>query len=89
MGMPERVQIDNALFFLGSPTHPTRMGPLIRFCLHYGVEPWFIPIAEPWKNEMIENFNNWCQQNFFRNIHMASIGDLQLSSLAITTLFFS
>jgi transposase InsO family protein len=82
MGIPERVQIDNAMSFFGSPTHPRGMGPLIRLCLHNGVEPWFIPMAEPWRNGMIENFNDRYQQRFLRNIHMASIGDLQLNSLA-------
>jgi transposase-like protein len=48
MGIPKNIQIDNALSFFGSPTHPRGMGPLIRLCLHHGVEPWFIPISEPW-----------------------------------------
>ena len=82
MGIPERVQIDNAMSFFGSPTHPRGMGPFIRLCLHNGVEPWFIPMAEPWKNGMIENFNDRYQQRFLNKIHMASIGDLQLNSLA-------
>ena len=82
MGIPERVQIDNAMSFFGSPTHPRGMGPLIRLCLHNGVEPWFIPMAEPWRNGMIENFNDRYQQKFLRKTHMASIGDLQLNSLA-------
>jgi len=82
MGIPERVQIDNAMSFFGSPTHPRGMGPIIRLCLHNGVEPWFIPMAEPWRNGMIENFNDRYQQKFLRKTHMASIGDLQLNSLA-------
>jgi transposase InsO family protein len=82
MGIPERVQIDNAMSFFGSPTHPRGMGPLIRLCLHNDVEPWFIPMAEPWRNGMIENFNDRYQQMFLGKVIMASMEDLQSSSLA-------
>jgi hypothetical protein len=57
------------------------MGPLIRLCLHYGVEPWFIPVAEPWRNGMIESFNDRYQQRFLRKITMTSMEDLQSKSL--------
>ena len=43
IGVPNRVQIDNAMSFFGSRRHPRGMGPLIRLCL-LGVEPWFIPM---------------------------------------------
>ena len=69
MGIPERIQVDNAMSFFGSPTHPRGMGPLIRLCLHNGVEPWFIPMAEPWRNGMIENFNDRYQQRFLGKVH--------------------
>ena len=82
MGIPERVQIDNAMSFFGSPTYPRGMGPLIRLCLHNGVEPWFIPMAEPWRNGMIENFNDRYQQMFLGKVVMASVEDLQSGSLA-------
>jgi transposase InsO family protein len=81
MGIPERVQIDNAMSFFGSPTHPRGMGPLIRLCLFNGVEPWFIPMAEPWRNGMIENFNDRYQQRFLGKVIMASLEDLQSGSL--------
>jgi putative transposase len=81
MGIPERVQIDNAMSFFGSPTYPRGMGPLIRLCLHNGVEPWFIPMAEPWRNGMIENFNDRYQQMFLGKVVMESVEDLQSGSL--------
>ncbi len=81
MGIPERIQIDNAMSFFGSPTHPRGMGPLIRLCLHNGVEPWFIPMAEPWRNGMIENFNDRYQQRFLGKVPMSSMEDLQSGSL--------
>jgi hypothetical protein len=82
IGIPENVQIDNAMSFFGSPTYPRGMGPLIRLCLHNGVEPWFIPMAEPWRNGMIENFNDRYQQKFLGKVEMASMEDLQVGSLA-------
>ena len=82
MGIPERVQVDNAMSFFGSPTHPRGMGPLIRLCLHNKVEPWFIPMAEPWRNGMIESFNDRYQQMFLGKVTMASESDLKTGSLA-------
>jgi len=82
MGIPERIQVDNAMSFFGSPTYPRGMGPLIRLCLYNGVEPWFIPMAEPWRNGMIENFNDRYQQRFLGKVVMTSMEDLQSGSLA-------
>jgi putative transposase len=82
MGIPDRIQVDNALTFFGSPTHPRGMGPLIRLCLHNDVEPWFIPMAEPWRNGMVENFNDRYQQRFLGKVLMTSLEDLQTGSLA-------
>ncbi len=81
MGIPHHIQIDNAMSFFGSPTHPHGMGPLIRLCLHNDVEPWFIPMAEPWRNGMIENFNDRYQQMFLGKVIMATEGDLKAGSL--------
>lgn len=47
MGIPENMQVDNEVAFFGSPAYPRGMGPLIRLCLHYGVNLWFIPPSEP------------------------------------------
>ena len=82
IGIPDQVQIDNAMSFFGSPKHPRGMGPLIRLCLHNGVEPWFIPMAEPWRNGMIESFNDRYEQRFLGKVDMASMEDLQAESLA-------
>jgi len=72
LGIPENLQIDNAMSFFGSPTHPRGMGPLIRLCLHHGVEPWFIPMSEPWRNGLIEQFNELYQQKFLAKVEMLS-----------------
>lgn len=82
MGIPGHIQVDNAMSFFGSPTHPRGMGPLIRLCLHNGVEPWFIPMAEPWRNGMIESFNDRYQKLFLAKQVMLSTNDLESGSLA-------
>jgi len=82
MGIPENLQVDNELAFYGSPTHPRGMGPLIRLCLHYGVNLWFIPPSEPWWNGVVEKFNDHYQQKFLDKITMSSMMQLRQESLA-------
>jgi transposase InsO family protein len=82
MGIPQNLQVDNELVFYGSPTHPRGMGPLIRLCLAYGVKLWFIPPAEPWRNGIVEQFNDHYQQKFLAKVTMASMAQLKQESLA-------
>jgi len=82
LGLPERLQIDNTMSFFGSPRHPRGMGPLIRLCLHMRIEPWFIPMAEPWRNGVIEQFNNHYQQKFLAKVHMTTRDELNQETLA-------
>ena len=79
--MPDNLQIDNAMYFYGSPTYPRGMGALIRLCLHNGIQPWFIPMAEPWRNGTIEHFNNLYQQKFLDKFIMLTEDDLAHQSL--------
>lgn len=81
LGMPDNIQIDNAMYFYGSPTHPRGMGAFIRLCLHNGIQPWFIPMAEPWRNGTIESFNNLYQQKFLDKFIMLTEDDLAQQSL--------
>ncbi len=82
MGIPDNLQVDNESAFYGSPTHPRGMGALIRLCLHYGVNLWFIPLAEPWWNGVVEKFNDHYQQKFLAKVTMASSAQLRQESLA-------
>ena len=81
LGIPCHIQVDNEMVFYGSPTYPRGMGPLIRLCLHYGVEPWFIPVREPWRNGMVEKFNDHHQQKFLNKISMTTEKELLQGSL--------
>ncbi len=82
LGMPRHLQVDNEMAFYGSPTHPRGMGPLIRLCLHYGIELWFIPPSEPWRNGVVEQFNNHYQQKFLNRVPMQTENELREGSLA-------
>lgn len=66
VGLPDFLQLDNELSFRGSNRYPRSPGLIIRFCLHFGVQPVFIPIGEPWRNGVIEKFNDTYNKKFFR-----------------------
>jgi transposase InsO family protein len=82
MGLPKNLQVDNEIAFFGSPAYPRGLGPLIRLCLHYGVQLWFIPPSEPWWNGVVEKFNDHYQQKFLNKIVMSSMPQLRQESLA-------
>jgi len=71
LGLPAHVQADNEMLFYGSPTHPRGMGLLIRLCLGQGIEPWFIPVREPWRNGVVEKFNDHYRSKFLTRVDMA------------------
>jgi transposase InsO family protein len=82
LGLPEHVQADNELAFYGNPVHPRGMGPLIRLCLGQGIEPWFIPLREPWRNGVVEKFNDHYRSKFLRRVEIAVAAALRPASLA-------
>jgi transposase InsO family protein len=82
LGIPDNLQIDNAMSFFGSPKYPRATSQFIRLCLHNGVEPWFIPMSEPWRNGMIEQFNDHYQQKFLGKVFMTTTDELRAGTLA-------
>ena len=82
LGIPSHVQVDNEMTFCGSRRYPRGMGPLIRLCLHNQVEPWFIPVSEPWRNGVVEKLNDHYQQKFLDKVTMAGEDELKAGSLA-------
>jgi len=61
------------------------MGKLIRLCLLNKVEPVFIPPAEPWRNGIVEKFNDHWLHKFFRRETMEDAEELRTCSLAFET----
>lgn len=80
LGIPAHQQVDNDLIFYGSPKHPRGMGALIRLCLVQGVEPWFIPPKEPWRNGVVEKFNELYRHRFLARFRLDNRIELQAES---------
>jgi putative transposase len=81
LGIPERQQVDNEMVFFGSRRHPRGMGILVRLCLANGVEPWFVPVAEPWRNGVVEKFNDHYRKGFLRRADINGEDELRAASL--------
>lgn len=70
--MPDFLQMDNELSFRGSNRHPRGLGLLMRIALSNSVTPVFIPPAEPWRNGIIEKFNDNVMKYFYNTQQFAS-----------------
>ncbi len=80
LGIPDFLQLDNALSFRGSNRYPRSLGLVLRLCLFYSVHPVFIPIGEPWRNGVIEHFNDTYDKKFFRRQWFSSYAGLKRQS---------
>jgi len=78
-GTPDYLQMDNDLAFWGSLKCPYALGKVIRLCLFLRVTPVFIPVAEPWRNGIIEHFND-TMQHYLLRIEYSDVNQLQLSA---------
>ncbi|MDP4240513.1 MAG: helix-turn-helix domain-containing protein [Bacteroidota bacterium] len=78
--MPDFLQMDNELSFRGSNRYPRGLGLLMRVALSNGVSPVFIPPAEPWRNGIIEKFNNNVLKYFYDTQTFKSIDELNQRS---------
>lgn len=65
-GIPDFLQMDNELSFRGSNRHPHSFSKLIRLALTLRITVIFIPIKEPWRNGIIEKFNDSFNKRFIR-----------------------
>jgi len=74
--MPDFLQMDNELSFRGSNRHPRGLGMLMRVALSNGVSPIFIPPAEPWRNGIIEKFNDKVLRLFYNTQSFTSYEEL-------------
>lgn len=58
-GLPDYLQMDNALEFRGSNRYPRSFGRLVRVATDLAVEPVFNPAHEPWRNGGVERHNGF------------------------------
>jgi len=80
MGLPDFLQMDNELSFRGSNRYPRSLGLVLRLCLYFGVQPVFIPVAEPWRDGVIESFNDTYDKKFYRRQWFSSYAMLKRQS---------
>jgi hypothetical protein len=64
--MPDFLQMDNELSFRGSNRHPHSFSKLIRLALSLRIIVVFIPVKEPWRNGIIEKFNDSFNRRFIK-----------------------
>ena len=75
LGVPERLQLDNQQALSGAGRQP---GKLVRLSLAHGVTPRFIPYAEPWRNGIVEHFNDTFDKKFFRTERFETVDQLTI-----------
>ena len=75
LGLPDYLQMDNALEFRGANRYPRAFGRVVRVALDLGIEPIFNPPGEPWRNGCVERFNRFIDQ------HLLSIECADLQAL--------
>ena len=75
--IPDFLQMDNELSFRGSNRHPRGLGLLMRVALYYSVAPIFIPPAEPWRNGVVEKFNDNVIKYFYNTQRFTSFEHLK------------
>lgn len=82
--IPDYLQMDNELSFRGSNRHPRGLGLLLRTSINCGATPIFIPPAEPWRNGVIEKFNDTVQ-NHFLNTRFSSLDEMRTKAKEFST----
>jgi putative transposase len=81
LGIPAFLQLDNELVFFGNRRYPRALGQVMRLCLQTGVEMVFIPVREPWRNSIVEKFNDHWNKKFYRRVKIPSFEQLRGESL--------
>lgn len=69
IGLPQHVQFDNGKQFYGSGRYSRSLNRVVRLSLRLGIQPIFIPEAQPQRNGSVENFNGWFQPLLLRQTH--------------------
>lgn len=83
VGIPAVAQFDNHANFRGGiPPAWQHFSPIVATCLDLGVTPRFIPLREPWRNGIVEHFNDVWDKSFFRTEVFSSIEHLRAENAA-------
>ena len=83
VGVPTVAQFDNHTNFRGGiPPAWKHFSPIVAMCLDLGITPRFIPLREPWRNGIVEHFNDVWDKSFFRTATFTSIDHLTSENAA-------
>lgn len=81
VGVPSVAQFDNHANFRGGiPPAWQHFSPIVAACLDLDVTPRFIPVREPWRNGVVEHFNDVWDKSFFRTEVFNSIDHLRANN---------
>lgn len=83
VGVPAVAQFDNHSNFRGAiPPAWAHFGPVVATCLDLEVVPRFIPLREPWRNGVVEHFNDVWDKSFFRTARFSGLEHLRAENEA-------
>ena len=83
IGIPVAAQFDNHSNFRGGiPPAYAYFGPIVAACLDLGVTARFIPLREPWRNGVVEHFNDVWDKSFFRTERFTGLDHLRAENAA-------
>jgi hypothetical protein len=77
LGFPAFLQVDNDSAFSGGGKAKRAFSQFVRLCLYVGVEPIFLPVAEPDRNGDIESLNRLWNHAFWNRRHFKSLGHVR------------
>ena len=85
LGVPAVAQFDNHSNFRGAiPPAWAHFGPVVATCLDLDVVPRFIPLREPWRNGVVEHFNDVWDKSFFRTTRFRGLEHLRAENAAFS-----
>lgn len=82
LGCPGYAQFDNDTRFQGAHQHRDVFGQVVRFCLHLGVIPVFVPPREFGLQNPIEAFNGLWERKVWARFHFPTLAALTTHTAA-------
>jgi len=79
-------QFDNHSNFRGGiPPAWSHFGPVVATCLDLDVVVRFIPLREPWRNGIVEHFNDVWDKSFFRTERFGGLDHLRAENASFVS----
>jgi hypothetical protein len=77
LGFPEFLQVDNDSAFSGGGKAKRAFSQFVRLCLYVGIEPIFLPVAEPERNGDVESLNRLWNRAFWNRRRFKTLGHVR------------